>query len=81
MLRVFANRYMANPGREHWQDVQWILRYLCGSSNACLCFGKSGDSLFGYVDLDYAVDLDRRRSLSRYVFIIGGYAVRWKACL
>jgi hypothetical protein len=41
---------MANPSREHWNVVQWILRYLCGSSNACLCFGKSGDGLFGYVD-------------------------------
>jgi hypothetical protein len=43
---------MANPGTEHWQAIQWILRYLRGSSNAYLCFGKSGDGLFGYVDLD-----------------------------
>jgi hypothetical protein len=41
---------MANPSREHWNVVQWILRYLCGSSNACLCFVKYGDGLFCYVD-------------------------------
>jgi hypothetical protein len=33
-----VSRYMANPGKEHWQAVQWILRYLRGSSNAHLCF-------------------------------------------
>jgi hypothetical protein len=76
-----VSRYMANPGREHWKAVQWILRYLCGSSNACLCFGKSGDGLFGYVDSTYVGHLDGRRSLSGYVFTVGGCAVCWKACL
>jgi hypothetical protein len=75
-----VSRYMANPGREHWKAVQWILRYLRGSSNAGFCFGKSRDGLFGYVDSDYACDLDRR-SLSGYVFMVGGCAVSWKACL
>ena len=72
---------MSNPGREHWKVVQWILRYLRGTSNACLQFGKSGDGISGYVDSDYIGDLDRRRSLMGYVFTIGGCAVSWKACL
>jgi ribonuclease HI len=74
-------RYMSNPGKEHWKAVQWIFRYLRGSSSACLCYGKSGDGLVGYVDSDYAGDLDRRRSLSGYVFTVGDCAVSWKACL
>jgi hypothetical protein len=37
--------------------------------------------LFRYVDSDYAGDLDRRRSLSGYVFTIRGCVVSWKACL
>ncbi|KAI3790253.1 hypothetical protein L2E82_03169 [Cichorium intybus] len=73
--------YMANPGKEHWKAVQWILRYLCGTSNACLQFGSSGEGLVGYVDSDYARDLDKRRSLTGYVFTIGGCAVSWKASL
>jgi hypothetical protein len=48
---------------------------------ACLCFGKSGDGLISYVDSDYGGDLDRRRSLSGYVFTIGDCAVSWKARL
>ena len=70
---------MANPDKEHWNDVQWIFRYLGGTSNACLQFGKSGDEFVGYVDSDYAGDLDKMRSLTGYVFTIGGCAVSWKA--
>jgi hypothetical protein len=76
-----VSRYMANPGKEHWNAVQWIFRYLRGTSNACLRFGKSTRGLVGYVDSDYACDLDTRRSLTGYVFTIGGCAVSWKARL
>ncbi|KAG8485910.1 hypothetical protein CXB51_020233 [Gossypium anomalum] len=34
-----------------------------------------------YVDADFAGDLDRRRSLTGYVFTIGGCAISWKATL
>jgi hypothetical protein len=74
-------RYMSNPGKEHWKAIQWIFRYLHGSSSACLCFGKSRDGLDGYVDSDYSGDLDRRRSLSGYVFTVGDCVVSWKARL
>src|SRR5215216_7962304 len=67
-----VSRYMANLGKEHWKVVQWILRYLRGTSNACLKFGRTGEGLSGYVDSDFASsDLDKRRSLTGYVFTIG----------
>jgi hypothetical protein len=31
-----VSRYMTNPGKEHWNVVKWIFRYLRGTSNACL---------------------------------------------
>jgi hypothetical protein len=76
-----VSRYMANPHKDHWNAVQWIFRYLRGTSNACLRFGKSTRGLVGYVDFDYAGDLDTRRSLIGYVFTIGGCVVSWKARL
>jgi hypothetical protein len=76
-----VSRYMTNPGKEHWNAVQWIFRYLRGTSSACLQFGKSRDGLVGYVDSYYAGDLDKRRSLTGYVFTIGGCDVSWKAYL
>lgn len=51
------------------------------ASNACLQFGKSRDGIVGYVDSYFVGDLDRRRSLTGYVFTIGGCAVNRKACL
>ena len=56
-----VSRFMANPGKQHWKAVQWIFRYLKGTSKACLEFGKSTCGLCGYVDSDYAGNLDKRR--------------------
>jgi hypothetical protein len=70
-----VNRFMANLDKEHWRVVQWIFRYLRGTCNVCLQFGKSRDGLVGYVDSDYDGDLDKRTFLTGYVFTIGGCAV------
>jgi hypothetical protein len=72
---------MANPDKEHWKVVQWIFRYLYGTFKACLKFGRTGKGLVGYVDLDYAVDLDKRRFLTGYVFTVGDCAVTLRATL
>ena len=69
-----VSRYMSHPGKTHWQAVKWILRYLQGTSDACMEFGKNRDTLVGFVNSDYAVDLDKRRSLTGYVFYVGGCA-------
>ena len=61
--------------------MKWILIYLKGTLNFCLEFGRTNSTLVGFVDSDYAGDLDRRRSLTGYVFCIGGCAVSWKATL
>ncbi|KAH1046704.1 hypothetical protein J1N35_037488 [Gossypium stocksii] len=44
-------------------------------------FGRTRDRVIGYVDVDCAGDLDRRRSLTGHVFIIRGCAISWKATL
>ncbi|KAG8482954.1 hypothetical protein CXB51_021884 [Gossypium anomalum] len=66
-----VSRYMANPGKEHWKAVQWILRYLRGTTDVCLQFGRTRDGVIRNVDTDFAGDLDRRRSLTSYIFTIG----------
>ena len=35
------SRYMSNPGKEHWKTVQWIFRYLRGTADSCLKFGRT----------------------------------------
>jgi hypothetical protein len=52
-----------------------------GTANQCLQFGRTAKGLIGYVDSDYAGDLDRRISLAGYVFTVGSCGVSWKAVL
>ena len=76
-----VSRYLSCPGKVHWEAVKWILRYLKGTANARLEFGRSEAKLTGYVDSDFMGDLDKRRSLTAYVFTLGGCAISWKANL
>jgi hypothetical protein len=62
---------MNNPGKEHWEAVKWILRYLRGTTTHALCFGGSDTILQGYVDSDMVGDKDSRRST------IGIFYCRW----
>nr|AAM08562.1 Putative retroelement [Oryza sativa Japonica Group]AAM10749.1 Putative retroelement [Oryza sativa Japonica Group] len=65
-------------------DIEYMSRVPYSSAVGSLMyamFGRSRDGLVGYVDSDFAGDLDRRRSLTGYVFTIGGCAVSWKASL
>ncbi|CAM6117598.1 unnamed protein product [Calypogeia fissa] len=77
-----VSRYMANPGKVHWEAVKWILRYLKGTSYVGLLFDAQGDSarsIIGYVDSDYGGDLDHRKSTSGYTFTLAGGCVSWRS--
>jgi hypothetical protein len=83
-----VSRFMHNPGKEHWNAVKWILRYLKGTSDFGLLFGKNSVKetgvmgfVEGFVDSDFAGDLDKRRSISGYIFSSCGSAVSWRASL
>ncbi|PHT82172.1 hypothetical protein T459_15187 [Capsicum annuum] len=64
-----VSRYMAYPENAHWQAVKWILKCLRGTSNTGLKFGRNINTLVG-LDLYYAGDLDKKKSLIGYVFCI-----------
>lgn len=75
---------MANPAKDHWRVVKWILRYFKGTLNyGLLCGGiRQNQSLaVGYVDSDYTGDLDNRRSLTGYIFTINNCTISWKSAL
>ncbi|MCO5599177.1 hypothetical protein L7F22_053277 [Adiantum nelumboides] len=76
-----VSRYMANPGKKHWEAVKHVLRYLKGSANKCLRFGNSDTSIVGYTDSNYAGCVDTRRSTSGYAFLFAGAAVSWRCCI
>ena len=57
--------------------MKWVLRYLRGTSDYCITFNSNSDSVCSFVDSDFAGDLDKRRSTSRYVFTLAGGAIIW----
>ena len=68
---------MENTGKEHWEVVKGILRYIKGTSNVAVSYGGSDFTIKGYVDSDFAGDLDKRKSTSGYVFTHAGGVVSW----
>ncbi|GJT13850.1 ribonuclease H-like domain-containing protein, partial [Tanacetum coccineum] len=57
--------------------VKRILRYIKGTSDVALCFGESDLIVKGYVDSDYAGDLEGSKSTTRYVFTLCGGTISW----
>ena len=78
-----VSRYMANPGREYWNAVKWIFRYLKGTAEHGILFSRQPrtNSVVGYVDADYASEVDNRRSTTGYVFTLSGGPICWKSTL
>ena len=61
--------------------MKWLLRYLRGTPNTSLCFGKGKVTLQGFVDADHCGNVDSRKSTSGYIYTIGGIAVSWMSML
>ena len=76
-----VSRFMSNPGREHWEAVKWLLRYLKGTSKIALCYNKKDVILEGFSDADLGGCLDTRKSTTGYIFTLGGTAVSWMSRL
>ena len=73
-----VSRYMHNPGKDHWEAVKWILRYVKGTVNKGLVLDRNKAATYdvtSFVDFGDVGDLDRRRSISGYVFTMCAGAI------
>ena len=72
---------MSRPGKDHWQGVKRVLRYIKGTLTYGLMFVADGENpvLNGYSDADWGGDSETRRSTSGYVFHIQGNTVSWSS--
>lgn len=63
---------MGNHGIYHWQAVKWLLKYLNGSTKYGLKYSEhpQGVKLMSYVDFNYTVNRDNRKSTTSYVFTL-----------
>ena len=76
-----VSQFLTNPGKEHWEAVKWILRYLRGTSKVCLCFGNCEPMLDRYTDSDMAGDVDSMKSISWFMMTFVGGAISWQSKL
>jgi hypothetical protein len=71
-------RYRANPTTAHYKAGLRVVSYLLGTKEMGLVYGGTGQqTLEGYVDSDFAGDMDTRKSTTGFVFMLNGGAISW----
>lgn len=74
------SKHSAKPTPEHWTALMRVYRYLRKMADKRLTFrGKDSATPIGYVDVDWASDVNDRRSITGYVFVMAGGAVSWSS--
>jgi transposase InsO family protein len=78
------SQFSSNPGQSHWLSLKHVLRYLKGTMDYKLTYGGTTDKsqslhFHGFCDSDWGSNVDDRRSVTGYVFMLGGGAVSWQS--
>ena len=87
------SRYQVNPGLPHWQELKHLVRYVSGTQDYGLMYGKDAYPMHAklehdlsgplecFVDSDHAADKDTRRSCTGYIFFSRGGPISWRSRL
>ncbi|THH12524.1 hypothetical protein EW146_g7607 [Bondarzewia mesenterica] len=74
------SQHSSSPSEEALHALMRVFKYLRGTSDMKLIYqGKKSKGLTGYVDADWAGDVNDRRSISGYVFKIAEGAISWSS--
>ena len=73
-------QYAANPTPQHLCLANYVMSYLLGTVDKCLCYdGANGAGLHGYSDSSLADQTDDRHSTSGYVYMLMNGAISWSS--
>ena len=73
------SQYSSHPRQSHYEAAIRTLRYAKATRDVVLTYGTANSlELQGFSDADYAKDLETRRSISGYIFLLNGGAISWK---
>lgn len=80
----FVGRFLEQPHEEHRGIVKQIMRYVAGTLDYGLVYGraqlmKDGSQLIGFSDSDHAGDIDDRKSTSGVLYYLGNSPVTWQS--
>lgn len=77
----YVSRFMEKPTTEYYAAVKHLLRYVAGSSNFGILYGKGSGilELKGYSDADLAGDVDDRKSTTGLIYFLEQAPVSWQS--
>nr|GEU38223.1 zinc finger, CCHC-type [Tanacetum cinerariifolium] len=70
-------KYTSNPGTQHWQAIQRVLKYLKKTMDYRLTYTSYPLVLEGYTDVSWISNTEDNSSTSGWVFLFGGGAISW----
>jgi transposase InsO family protein len=78
------SQFATNPAPEHITALKRVFRYLVSAKerNLGLTYGGKHQiptEIVGYSDADWGADTDDRKSISGFVFMLGGAAISWSS--
>lgn len=78
------SQFSSNPGQEHMTALKRVFRYLAYAKDheIGLTYGGGGDwstEIIGYSDADWGSNPNDRKSISGFVFLLGGGAISWSS--
>ena len=78
------SRFVSNPGKPHLEAANRVFRYLKKTLSLGLVYRSSPsemppNTLWGYVDSDWAGCPDSRRSTSGFVLMLNDAAISWRS--
>ncbi|GKE32434.1 zinc finger, CCHC-type containing protein [Tanacetum coccineum] len=71
------SRYTSNPGTQHWQVIQRVLKYLKKTMDYRLVYSGYPSVLEGYTDASWISNTEDNSSTSSWVFLLGGGVIYW----
>lgn len=72
-------QYQQNPDASHMRAARRVVRYLSSFTDLGLEFTACDMILHSFVDSDFAGDLDDRKSVTGYCFMLGDNVVSWRS--
>ena len=72
------SEFLSKPLESHWVETKSVLRYLRGTSDYGILYTDTYDVTLACISDSYwAGNLDERRSITGYAFIIGSGVIAW----
>lgn len=78
----YVSRFLEEPREDHLAAVKHILRYVAGTQNWGLWFGRKKEEqacLTGFSDSDFAGDVDARKSTTGVIFFLTNSPITWQS--